>query len=676
MSLEEEKDRERFKNVMDRFGYGNYEDTDPDAFFSNLGGDEMKESGWDQMLQRLDEEDKDWYKCSDCGWEGEVPVMNNGGEDPEKKDSMPPENANWCPECGEYPQDWDEIKEKLQEGEGIGTGEPGQDNPDDIEIGGSYSKDQYDQKWSEHSGKEKDKNKYWYTCSECGTNGKVDLREKLDKCPECESTALTYHFGGEARQKSIGLVTSLCETTNGEVGKDFILNEAKKRADSDKLFEEFSKILESIDEEEINKQLEFAAPEEKTTEKDASSVSRAYKPQSLKELNDLLEKFGSDYKLNENEYEKIMEMGNFVKEGEDEEESKFDMSECVNNLEEEKGLDEANTICEVASIAHTGTPAGLEEGEKTDKYCGNCGWDGIAKKDQCPNCGSRLRESLNISEDVKKQLQEYCTKDSCEQSDDTKGNWELRDHETGNQIACFDSKEACKRSASYGEGPLKEMDKDPADMQLEAAYTGDECPECGHDLPGECSYCPGCGCDLKESIQNMALEEGDGQCPECGHDLPGKCEYCPKCGCNLKEMRDTFGKVRVNEENIECSECGTKLYESSKYCHECGQTVEDTMNKKIEIFKEQWKKFFLENSSTERIKRFQYVLEDEGQDFLEQFKEELNQFGDWAEDNLDVEGYPYRTLSEEIEQAIQDHEEKAELQERIENLHSEVDSFL
>lgn len=67
-----------------------------------------------------------------------------------------------------------------------------------------------------------------------------------------------------------------------------------------------------------------------------------------------------------------------------------------------------------------------------------------------PQKTKNKQHNRRVREHVERMVREYCSQESCKQSDGDSGSWKLKDHETDETHGCYDSKEDCERSASYG----------------------------------------------------------------------------------------------------------------------------------------------------------------------------------------------------------------------------------
>jgi len=59
-------------------------------------------------------------------------------------------------------------------------------------------------------------------------------------------------------------------------------------------------------------------------------------------------------------------------------------------------------------------------------------------------------------------------------------------------------------------------------------------------------------------------------CPYCQTEISDDAKFCPHCGSNIEEKLD---EIQEKELAKHCSNCGTDLHEEAKFCAKCGQKV-------------------------------------------------------------------------------------------------------
>ncbi len=85
--------------------------------------------------------------------------------------------------------------------------------------------------------------------------------------------------------------------------------------------------------------------------------------------------------------------------------------------------------------------------------------------------------------------------------------------------------------------------------------SGQECPDCGMNVPEDAGFCPYCG------HQIMVFE----QCGACGKNLTAKTNFCPKCGTKVDREAQKKGRF--------CSNCGAENLLNANFCNSCGEKL-------------------------------------------------------------------------------------------------------
>ena len=71
----------------------------------------------------------------------------------------------------------------------------------------------------------------------------------------------------------------------------------------------------------------------------------------------------------------------------------------------------------------------------------------------------------------------------------------------------------------------------------------------------------------------------DSYCEECGHGLFKDSKFCPGCGRELTETKeeiaiDTSEETdNVEDKILKCKNCGKELLEENNFCPECGENI-------------------------------------------------------------------------------------------------------
>ena len=69
------------------------------------------------------------------------------------------------------------------------------------------------------------------------------------------------------------------------------------------------------------------------------------------------------------------------------------------------------------------------------------------------------------------------------------------------------------------------------------------CPSCGKMLPFEAKYCPHCGHNLKDSVEQSTQIKKEAAisriCTECKMKIPERALFCPSCGVAIASMKKT-----------------------------------------------------------------------------------------------------------------------------------------
>jgi len=84
------------------------------------------------------------------------------------------------------------------------------------------------------------------------------------------------------------------------------------------------------------------------------------------------------------------------------------------------------------------------------------------------------------------------------------------------------------------------------------APSGETCPQCGADLPGDARFCFRCGTPV---VRGQV-------CASCSQDLPADARFCHRCGQEVKKNKPV------------CSHCGNKVPEGAHFCLHCGEKIE------------------------------------------------------------------------------------------------------
>ena len=94
---------------------------------------------------------------------------------------------------------------------------------------------------------------------------------------------------------------------------------------------------------------------------------------------------------------------------------------------------------------------------------------------------------------------------------------------------------------------------------------------------------------ISSTNAGTATESFDSYCEECGQGLYKDSKFCPGCGRDLTESVDDSVEVIseeienveesleeteiIEEEVLKCGNCGVELTEENKFCPECGEKV-------------------------------------------------------------------------------------------------------
>ncbi len=60
-------------------------------------------------------------------------------------------------------------------------------------------------------------------------------------------------------------------------------------------------------------------------------------------------------------------------------------------------------------------------------------------------------------------------------------------------------------------------------------------------------------------------------CPYCQTEISNDAKFCPHCGSNVEEKLE---EIQEKELALNCSNCGVALHEEAKFCAKCGQKVQ------------------------------------------------------------------------------------------------------
>lgn len=88
-----------------------------------------------------------------------------------------------------------------------------------------------------------------------------------------------------------------------------------------------------------------------------------------------------------------------------------------------------------------------------------------------------------------------------------------------------------------------------------------ECPNCHDKVRAGKKFCPHCGNAMpeKENVKEVVV------CESCGKKLETGAKFCPECGTAVQEKQEP--------EKVICSECGKEAGVEEKFCSQCGNKL-------------------------------------------------------------------------------------------------------
>ncbi len=103
-----------------------------------------------------------------------------------------------------------------------------------------------------------------------------------------------------------------------------------------------------------------------------------------------------------------------------------------------------------------------------------------------------------------------------------------------------------------------------------------KCPHCNSTITAQNKFCPECGKDTTNKIQDVL-------CSKCGEKCKSGIKFCPTCGNTLFKACHKCGEVLEEKQKFcpncgssttkECVFCGSKISGELKFCPECGKEV-------------------------------------------------------------------------------------------------------
>lgn len=112
-----------------------------------------------------------------------------------------------------------------------------------------------------------------------------------------------------------------------------------------------------------------------------------------------------------------------------------------------------------------------------------------------------------------------------------------------------------------------------------------KCEACGSKFSEDYAFCPECGGNLVEDVQEQdSNTEKVLKCEACGAEYTDDYAFCPECGGTLAECE----KKKETVSMLVCDQCGSKFTGDYNFCPECGgsltrkeveKTAEDNLKK-------------------------------------------------------------------------------------------------